>query len=271
MTATAGRELFLPPVFYNAACLLTVKKGSVTAYVGTGRYALAAGEVLFIPEKTAFYVKGGGEEEAAVRRLVFRPEGILSELSEFERGLFRIRDAVLKHKATRYVAGTVSAVRLFDVVDRVFDEWQTREIYFALAVKGALCEAVALILRDFADAHYTDERTAYKNIVRLSPALRYIEEHAEEKIMLSDLAKVTGLMTDRLEKLFREALSFAPTEFVLHIRMNRALCRLLATEDSLARVSRASGFSSGSYFARCFVRDMEMAPKEYRLLLRAAE
>lgn len=267
MNSIAGRQLLLPPLFYNASCLLSVRKGSVTVFVGTGRHTLSAGDLLYIPEKTVFYAKAEGGAEAAVRRLVFRPEGILADMPEFERGLFRIRDAVLKHKATLYAAESTPARRLNDVVSRISDEWQTREIYFSLAVTGALCEAIALILRDFADTHYTEERTAYKNILRLTPALRYIEENAEKKIMLPELANATGLTADRVEKLFREALDFAPTEYMLYIRMNRALCRLVATEDSVARLSRASGFSSGTYFARCFARDMEMSPREFRALL----
>ncbi len=269
MNTVTGEGLLLSPLFYHASRLLCVRRGHVTLTVGTRYTEGHAGDIFYLPPDTAVSLRADGQ--ASVREAVFRTEELLSDLSEFERELLKIYKIVYTHRPAVYSGASRTACALSAVMERLYDEWQAREVCFRLSIRAAVYEAMAVILRDFADANYTEERTAYKNILRLSPAISYIGAHYMERLYVAPLAEMTLLSPDHFEKLFREALGFSPIEFVFHVRMNRALCRLLATEESITRLARASGFSSSTYFIKSFASDMGMSPYEFRSLMTHTE
>lgn len=56
----------------------------------------------------------------------------------------------------------------------------------------------------------------------------------------------------------------SPLDFVNHTRISNACNLLQSTEDSILDISEAVGFHSVSSFNRCFIKIMQMSPREYR-------
>ncbi len=264
VTSESGAGILVPPVTYHLAQLILVRRGDVTLSVGTACHSASKGDVLYIPENTLTIVES--ESPAAIRRLVFHSEIPVSDIPDFERGLLKIRDFKYRHKAIRYPSVSETALSLSRIADRIYEEWQSREIFFRLTIRALLSEAAAVMLRDFAEQSYREERTAYKNVLRLSPALAYMDAHLADKIYVQELAKETLLSPDHFEKLFRETLGLPPMEYLLHIRMNLAVGMLIRGSDSVTRIARLSGISGSTYFTRRLSEALGRSPTEIREL-----
>ena len=257
-----GEGDLLLPTFTRGAEWITVTAGSVEFSFGTERVTAVAGDILYLPPMTVLsaYSVGG----ASIRRAVFDMSLVSEHLAEFDRELLTIFLIRKTHHYTRFYAGSRVTEQLSEAFDRLYNEWAMKEICFRLTVVAALSEMMAVTLRAFVDEEYLDDRTAYKNVLRLRPVMDYIEENKRKRIYIHELSVLTALSEDHFEKLFRATVGRTPFEYIQYVRMNEALCRLVATEDSVAKVASASGFSGGTYFARLFTEAMGVSPRDYR-------
>lgn len=257
-----GEGLLLPPTFTRGAQWITVTSGTVELFFGTERVTATAGDVIYLPPRTVLHAEAVGT--ASIRRAVFDMQLVSQYLAEFDRELLSIFTIRKKHHYTRFYAGSRVTEQLSEAFDRLYGEWSAKEICFRLTVVAALSEMMAVTLRAFVDEEYLDDRTTYKNVLRLRPVMEYVDEHRQKRIFIRELAELTQLSEDHFEKLFRLTVGRTPLEYLHYVRMNEALCRLVATEDSLAKIAKESGFSGGTYLSRLFTEIFNISPREYR-------
>ena len=262
-----GEGDLLFPTFTRGAEWIAVTSGSVEFSFGTERVTAVAGDILYLPPMTVLsaYSTGG----ASIRRAVFDMSLVSQHLAEFDRELLAIFLIRKTHHYTHFYAGSRVTEQLSEAFDRLYNEWSMKEICFRLTVVAALSEMMAITLRAFVEEEYLDDRTAYKNVLRLRPVMEYIDKNRRKRIFIHELSALTALSEDHFEKLFRVTVGRTPFEYMQYVRMNDALCRLVATEDSVARVAKESGFSGGTYFARLFAEAMGVSPRDYRESLKA--
>jgi AraC-like DNA-binding protein/mannose-6-phosphate isomerase-like protein (cupin superfamily) len=78
---------------------------------------------------------------------------------------------------------------------------------------------------------------------------------------LLELARVSPA---HLSRTLRTAYGMRPTDFVADLRLEHAASLLAATTDPIAEVAVRCGFSSQSYFTRCFTAAHAMSPRAFR-------
>ena len=262
-----GEGDVLSPTFTRGAEWIAVTSGSVEFSFGTERVTADAGDILYLPPMTVLsaYCIGG----ASFRRAVFDMSLVSQHLAEFDRELLAIFLIRKTHHYTRFYAGSRVAEQLSEAFDRLYNEWAMKEICFRLTVVAALSELMAITLRAFVEEEYLDDRTTYKNVLRLRPVMEYIDKNRRKRIFIHELSALIALSEDHFEKLFRVTVGRTPFEYIQYVRMNEALCRLVATEDSVARIAKETGFSGGTYFARLFDEAMGVSPRDYREAIKA--
>ena len=87
---------------------------------------------------------------------------------------------------------------------------------------------------------------------KLVSIIEQMEQHLEEPLSPSILAKQCGLSTRQLERLFRRYLDRSPKRYYLELRLKKARSLLLQTDMSVINVALACGFSSPSHFSKCY-------------------
>lgn len=102
----------------------------------------------------------------------------------------------------------------------------------------------------------------------ISAAVRFIREHACERIGVEDARKVAALSRTLFERRFRKLLGCAPYEQILKVRLGKARELLALTDLTLAEISERSGFSSPAYFSAALHKRLQMTPSELRQRLR---
>jgi AraC-like DNA-binding protein len=90
----------------------------------------------------------------------------------------------------------------------------------------------------------------------------YLDEHYAERVLLQDLACLTGLSPYHLNRSFCRRVGMPPHAYQLQVRIARAKSAL-RKGSSIARVASATGFADQSHFTRVFKRLVGNTPAQY--------
>jgi AraC-like DNA-binding protein len=78
------------------------------------------------------------------------------------------------------------------------------------------------------------------------------------------LLELAGVSPAHLSRSMRTAYGVTPTAFVTDLRLEHAASLLAATNAPVAAIATRCGFSSQSYFTRCFTAAHQLSPREFR-------
>lgn len=103
---------------------------------------------------------------------------------------------------------------------------------------------------------------------RLQHTLAHMQAHFDEPLRVHALARIAGISVSQLERLFRRVFQITPQQMLTKLRIEAAT-RMLHSDQSIAAIGQACGFSDQSAFARQFKCTVGMPPRDYRALVRA--
>lgn len=92
----------------------------------------------------------------------------------------------------------------------------------------------------------------------------FIYENYRKKISLDDIAAAAGVNRSKCNELFRKYTQKTPVAFLGSYRLEMGSKLLAQSDESVAYVAQACGFSEQSYFTRQFLREYGCTPVEYR-------
>ena len=99
---------------------------------------------------------------------------------------------------------------------------------------------------------------------KLRRVLDYLEAHLSGEITVARLAKEAGLSEFHFSRRFKQTTGVPPLRYLLRLRIARARQLLRETDKSVIDVGLEVGFTSPSYFAHLFRREVGVTPSEYR-------
>ncbi|MFT5061033.1 MAG: transcriptional regulator GlxA family with amidase domain [Polaromonas sp.] len=99
---------------------------------------------------------------------------------------------------------------------------------------------------------------------KLSQVIQMMENHIEEPISPSILARDVGMSTRQLERLFRRYLNRSPKRYYMELRLQKARNLLMQTDMSVINVALACGFASPSHFSKCYRAHYDTTPYRER-------
>jgi len=92
------------------------------------------------------------------------------------------------------------------------------------------------------------------NAFQLRDVVDYIDAHLHEEVPLLALARQAHVSTFHFARLFRRTVGVPPHQFVLQLRVQRAINLLKAGTVSLAQIAVECGFHDQPHFTRAFRR-----------------
>jgi AraC family cel operon transcriptional repressor len=78
------------------------------------------------------------------------------------------------------------------------------------------------------------------------------------------LLELAGVSAAHLSRSMRAAYGVTPTAFVTDLRLEHAASLLAATNATIATIAARCGFTSQSYFTRCFTTAHDLSPRDFR-------
>ncbi len=94
-------------------------------------------------------------------------------------------------------------------------------------------------------------------------ARRFIDGHASERLSLARVARELGVTRTYLSALFRRECGVTLTEYIHHVRIERAEGLLRQGGLSMAAVAALSGYGSYRHFHRSFLKLRQVSPRAY--------
>lgn len=102
-----------------------------------------------------------------------------------------------------------------------------------------------------------------KNFVE--KAIRIVEEHMDNpSYNTTDFCKALLLSRTHLHRKLKQLTGYSATDFIRHLRLQRAAQLLEAEADSVTQIAYQVGFKSQSYFTKCFKAKYGMAPSVFK-------
>jgi len=98
----------------------------------------------------------------------------------------------------------------------------------------------------------------------INAAVRYINDHLHEPILVKDIAKAVGMSRRALEVRFRDDRGRSPGEELRIARIAQARQLLLSSKQTLSDIAGQTGFCSATVLSRAFTRVVGVSPRAYR-------
>ena len=92
----------------------------------------------------------------------------------------------------------------------------------------------------------------------------YVSAHLDRDITLDDLAEVVCMSSSTLYKKMKAYADISPMEFVMKMRIQKAVELLKDDSFSVQDVAVAVGFNTHSFFSECFKREFGITPRQWR-------
>ena len=105
----------------------------------------------------------------------------------------------------------------------------------------------------------TGEKTAF------AAALQYIEEHfCEETLGVGEVCEACFISPSGLQRAFLQHFGISPKQYIIKLRMNRALKLLTESSYSVREIAALCGFADEKYFSRAFKEKYGYPPSKLR-------
>ena len=95
-------------------------------------------------------------------------------------------------------------------------------------------------------------------------AIRLFSEHIEEPIRVADVADAVALSTRQLDRSFQRSTGQSPLKYYRTMRLEKARQMVLYSNDSVAEIALAVGYSSAAPMVRHYQKAFGMSPQEER-------
>ena len=98
----------------------------------------------------------------------------------------------------------------------------------------------------------------------IDDVILYMQQHVHQELTLQDLCDYVHYSPSRFSTLFRKKTGYAPIDYFIQLKMQKASQMLDFTNRSIKDSASTFGFDDPYYFSRRFTKAIGMSPKKYR-------
>lgn len=107
-----------------------------------------------------------------------------------------------------------------------------------------------------------------KNNDAIEQSIRYFKENIAKNITLKEAASLSGYSSSHYSYLFKKKTGYAPLEYFVQLKIQRACQFLDLTDMRINEVALQVGFEDPYYFSRQFSKVMNISPNKYKKRLK---
>ncbi|PZD95290.1 DNA-binding response regulator [Paenibacillus sambharensis] len=142
--------------------------------------------------------------------------------------------------------------------DLVGHELLNKPSFRSLAQLVGWGQGIADILKDKLEH---DTKSNQQRIVQ--EICNFIDQRYAEA-SLQSIADYAALHPSHVSRLFKQVSGISISEYIHHVKMERAVTQLRETESKIYEISDKLGYSNSQYFIKVFKEQFGMTPQEYR-------
>ena len=158
---------------------------------------------------------------------------------------------------------------LIDLCNQILAVNNTSTVEGQLEIQSLIISILQKMLKYNPSPANATEAIPRRHQAALEAANRYLQDHLDEPVNLTKLAKDSGLYPTYFHKLFTAAYGRTPAQQLNWHRFQKSMILLQDDNCPIVEVAEQCGFSSHSYFCYIFKKMFDASPSEYRQRHRA--
>ncbi len=128
----------------------------------------------------------------------------------------------------------------------------------------ALCAKLLELMVYLSRAYTRTDTTEAQALLRVGTVIGALENDFSKDWRLDDLLKIAHMSNSNLMRIFRKATGQTPIEYLVRLRIQKAMELLRNTDLTITEIAMEVGFNDSNYFSRQFRRVVGTTPREFR-------
>lgn len=244
--------------------LIIIKKGEGKISVDLTEYAVAAGDIVFVPSGKLHAIEQNDGKTMEYENIIFKASLLRSEGEELCQR--RFIEPILSGEipTPTHIHGGLDCrrelVSLIAQMDKLSDK---RPFGYQLAVKGCLFQVMYLLLTEGGEKNGNNKANK-KSLEKLKIILSYIEKNYQSRITVEEISACCYYSKSYFMRFFKETMGISFVEYLNNYRLDIAAKKLRESDDNILNIAIDCGFENLSYFNRKFKEKYGIAPGRYR-------
>lgn len=238
--------------------LLRVIKGDLKCVVGDEEYTAQAGEVIFVNSRVPHTVSGGLNNSEQILVQYNIDDYIDNSHSKIGTALARFSEYT-----DRQCCVISDCAELCESIDTIYREFAEKSIGHEEYVKAGIYASIAYLVRHKVIEN-NNKILTNPNIIKIMPALEYIDENYARDITLEDISSILNINPSYFCRLFKAATGSSFCEYLNFVRISKSEKLFKTSEGGITEIAMDVGFSSVTYFNRMFKKVKGCTPSVYR-------
>ncbi len=247
----------------NSMEILEVTSGKVKLQIGTALTEAEAGDFVFVPPSMVFCAETV-EGKATVRGLIFAKSILEANMENIDVDILYMFYVQSKNKLSVFKKDHPVCPILKRYMQDAQDEHIAKEVCYKLPMRANIYLMMTALLRYYCDSKDERDKISYHNVLRLRPAIEYINDNYNMKMYIEQLSAMIAVSPDYFTKMFRESMGKTPVDYINAIRVNTAMRLLCESAKSMNEIADEVGFCNSNYFHKIFKQYMDTSPLVYR-------
>lgn len=240
--------------------MLVVVHGIMGLRINNRTYQLNTGEAILIKSRVpheTFVI----EPSCHTDMLQFTPDSLMNN-ENLAQGQYLSR---LINSAEPFIfkTGTAITEEVTGYVKAIAGELEKKDSAYDMYIKANLYMLLACFYRH-GILNNSDTVFKHREINKIMPILKHIDEHFQEQITLESAADLLKFNPEYFCRLFKKATGMTFTDYLNFVRICHSENELIFSDKSIGEISLDCGFSSISYFNRVFKKFKLISPSAYR-------
>ncbi len=146
------------------------------------------------------------------------------------------------------------------ILNSMLYEIANKEKGYELFLKNKLEEIVIFLSRKYSEISIPKA----KSMVRIGKAINFVEKSFHHNIYIHELAELSFMSVRNFQRIFKEATSLSPNDYLLELRIQHASKLLLNSNSAVYEIANQVGITDWFYFSKAFKKKFGVSPLIYR-------
>ncbi|VGO17889.1 HTH-type transcriptional activator RhaR [Pontiella desulfatans] len=245
--------------------LVIVTRGGAMHMLEGSVFPVTAGDVFLLQgrQRHYFYERKGLD----LINIMYDPEKIALPENELRRmpgycAMFMLEPTYRRqHRfASRLHLKRVPLARVERLAEEMEQECEEDAPGKEVALRAKLLELMVYLSR----AYTSSDTTEAHALLRVGNVIGALENDFSKDWKLEDLLKIAHMSRSNLMRVFRKATGQTPIEYLVRLRIQRAMEMLRNSDLSVTEIALEVGFNDSNYFTRQFRRILGESPRSFR-------
>ncbi len=245
--------------------LSVVTKGTAMHSLEGNRFPVAAGDIFLLQgrQRHFFYDR----RDLTLINIMYDPERIGLPESELRQlpgycAMFLLEPSYRRqHRfASHLHLSPVPLAHVEQLAEEMERECERAEPGHEVALRAKLLELMVYLSRAYIDSKSTEAHA----LLRVGNVIGALEKDYPRDWKLEDLLKIAHMSRSNLMRVFRAATGQSPIEYLIRLRIQKAMALLRNTDLTITEIALEVGFNDSNYFTRQFRKVHGSSPRKFR-------